>query len=800
MVMAYDPAAFEKLGAFFLGRPEGSPDEPLLYDSRDLVTHAVCVGMTGSGKTGLCVGLIEEAAIDGVPAIIIDPKGDLANLALSFPELRPEDFRPWIDEAEAARKGMSADEFARSRAELWQNGLAQWGQGPDRIRRYRGSAEVRIHTPGSLSGIPVNILASFAAPPQADEEILAERAQSTAASLLGMINAGGDPLQSREGIFLATILSDAWRAGRSHDLESLIAAIQHPPFDKLGVLDLETFYPVKDRFALVLALNNLLAAPGFAAWRAGSPMNIDRFLWSPEGKPRISVFSIAHLDDRERMFFVSLLLNEVLAWTRRQTGTSSLRAILYMDEIFGFLPPTANPPSKRPMLTMLKQARAFGVGVVLATQNPVDLDYKALSNAGTWFIGRLQTERDVARVLDGLQGVDAGGFDRQTLSAQLANLRSRVFLLRNVHDPQTVLFETRWTLNYLCGPLARDQIKALTPQAALTEPAEPAAPEVNPAQAGPQVPNPAPTPQASAHTRTSTRPPVAPGIQEIFLPGDSGPYRPVLLGMADIAYRNARLDFDAQESVALIAQIPAGLARPDWSTAAPLQFQPENASPKPAPGFAFDSLPAAASQTKNFSAWEKAFVAWLRGDRTRDVPYCKKPKLVSRPDEEPGSFRARVALAAREIRDEEIAALRERFAKKRATLEQRLARAEATVRQHQERAAQTRIQSAISVGSSLLGAFLGRNKLSTANIGRAATAARGIGRTLKGSASLEAAQASAQTAHVALEALENELLAALSEVATAEPDIETRTLKPARGGVTGVRLFLAWCPSRQPGA
>ena len=753
--MAYDPSAFEKLGAFYLGRAKDSPDEPLLYDSRDLVTHAVCVGMTGSGKTGLCVGLIEEAAIDGVPVIAIDPKGDLTNLALAFPDLRAADFRQWTDEAEASRKGMSPDEWAASRAELWKNGLADWGQGPDRIRRYRESAEVRIHTPGSLAGLPVNVLASFSAPETTDEEILAERAQTTAASLLGMVNIGGDPLQSREGIFLAAVLADAWRKGTSHSLESLIAAIQHPPLEKLGVLDLETFYPAKDRFALVLALNNLLASPGFAAWRTGTPMDTGGFLWSPEGRPRISIFSIAHLDDRERMFFVSLLLNEVLAWTRRQTGTSSLRAILYMDEIFGYLPPTANPPSKRPLLTMLKQARAFGVGVVLATQNPVDLDYKALSNAGTWFIGRLQTERDVARLLDGLQGVDSGGFDRQTLAAQLANLASRVFLLRTVHNPQTVLFETRWTLSYLCGPLARDQIRALIAQT----------PESVPPDAGPREER-SPRVDLPAAVPVAARPAVPPGIPEVFLPGESGPYHPMLLGLADLAYRNTRLEFDAQEAVSLLAEIPEGLARPDWAAATSLHFKPENARPDPMPGIAFEPLPSAAAHAKNFSAWEKAFIAWLCGERTIELAHCVKPRLVARHGETPAAFHARVALAARECRDEEIAAIRERFAKKRATLEDRLARAEATLKNHRERAAQTRIQSAISVGSSLLGAFLGRKKLTAANVGRAATAARGIGRTLKGSASLEAAEASVVGAREALAALEGELLGELAHAAS----------------------------------
>src|SRR3990172_8052895 len=173
------------------------------------------------------------------------------------------------------------------------------------------------------------------------------------------------------------------------------------PFGKIGVVDLESFYPAAERTKLSMRLNNLLASPTFASWLEGEPLDVAEMLYTPAGKPRLAIVSIAHLDDAQRMFLVTILLNEGLAWIRTQPGTSSLRAILYMDEVFGFFPPSANPPSKTPMLTLLKQARAYGLGVVLATQNPVDLDYKGLGNAGTWFLGRLQTERDKLRVLYG---------------------------------------------------------------------------------------------------------------------------------------------------------------------------------------------------------------------------------------------------------------------------------------------------------------------------------------------------------------------------------------------------------------
>jgi DNA helicase HerA-like ATPase len=405
---------FEKLGVFYLGRESDAAGntlgEPILYDSRHLLTHALCVGMTGSGKTGLCLSLLEEAAIDGVPAIAIDPKGDLSNLLLTFPNLAPADFRPWIDEDEARRTGVSPDEFAAQQAETWKKGLADWGEDGARIERLRAAADFAIYTPGSRTGLPLSILSSFGAPPEAirdDGEALADRASTTAMSVLTLAGVAAET-GGREHTFLSTLLASAWKAGRDLDLAGVIQGVQAPPFQKIGVLDVDAFYPQKDRFTLATRLNSMLASPGFEQWLEGEPLDAGRLLYGPKGKPRVSIVSIAHLDDSRRMFFVSLLLNEIVGWMRRQTGTSSLRAVVYMDEIAGYFPPVANPPTKAPLLTLLKQARAFGVGVVLATQNPVDLDYKALSNTGTWFLGRLQTERDKARVLDGLEGAAPG--------------------------------------------------------------------------------------------------------------------------------------------------------------------------------------------------------------------------------------------------------------------------------------------------------------------------------------------------------------------------------------------------------
>src|SRR5688572_611864 len=493
---------YEKLGVFYLGREYDAAsgklqDGLVLYDSKDLTTHAVCVGMTGSGKTGLCLSLLEEAAIDGVPAICIDPKGDLGNLLLTFPNLAPSDFEPWVDAGEAVRKGQSVAQHAAATAENWKEGLAEWDQAPERIARLRAAADVVIYTPGAETGQPLSVLRSFAPPaPEllADAGALRDRVASVVSGLLSLLGVDADPLGSREHILLANILEGAWRQGLSLDMTGLIQAVQKPSFDKLGAFDLETFFPARDRLKLSMGLNSLIASPGFATWMSGEPLDAQRLLFTPEGKPRLAIISIAHLNDAERMFVVTLVLNELIGWMRAQSGTSSLRAIFYMDEIFGYFPPSANPASKPPMLTLLKQARAFGLGCVLATQNPVDLDYKGLANCGTWFIGRLQTERDKLRVIEGLKSAQAAS-DDTNYEALMSNLTQRVFLMRNVHEDAPVLMKTRWALSYLRGPLTGAEIaRAMSSRKAAAASAA--------------------APAAAAPPAVSARPPLGAGIAE----------------------------------------------------------------------------------------------------------------------------------------------------------------------------------------------------------------------------------------------------------------------------------------------
>ncbi len=800
--------SYEKLGAFYLGRPydlaERKPGEGLvLYDSKDLVTHAVCVGMTGSGKTGLCIGLLEEAAIDGIPAIVIDPKGDLPNLLLTFPELRPADFAAWVNEDDARKKSISPDQYAAQQAELWRKGLAEWKQDGSRIQRLRDAADFTIYTPGSTAGLPVSIVSSFAAPaPELveDRELLADRVSTTVTSLLGLLGIKADPIQSREHILLSTILDLAWREGRDLDLPGLIQAIQAPPVSKVGVLDLEAFYPANDRFQLAMTLNNLLAAPGFATWMEGEALDIDRMLYTAEGKPRISIFSIAHLSDAERMFFVSLLLNQVLGWMRGQSGTTSLRAIVYMDEIFGFFPPVANPPSKAPLLTLLKQGRAFGVGVVLATQNPVDLDYKGLSNTGTWFLGRLQTERDKARVLEGLEGVAAGGgarFDRQAMEETLAGLGKRVFLLNNVHEDGPVVFETRWVMSYLRGPLTRDQIKTLMDPRRGAVPAAPASRKPVGGMAAPRA--------AAAGSGRPERPVLPPNVPQHFVPfrgsapqGQELVYYPTLLAASKILFDDRKSGVSVSEEAVTLAPLSDEAMSVDWDAMEAADIDPADLEKAPAPGARFAPLPAKAAQSKSYTAWKREMTDWLYRNRTLELLMSPQHKEYSQPNESERDFRIRLGQAVREERDAALEKLRKKYSSKIATLEERIRRAEQAVDREAEQAKQLKVQTAISFGATLLSAVVGRKLGGRSSVGRATTAARGVSRSMKEAQDVGRARDTVEAHKEKLSALEAEFQREVEELkAKYDPqqeELETVSVRPKKKDISVKMVALGWAP------
>ena len=690
---------------------------PVMYDARDLLTHGVVVGMTGSGKTGLCINILEEAAIDGIPCIILDIKGDLCNLLLQFPDLDPEDFKRWLNPEDARTQGLTLDAYAQKLSERWKQGLEETLQGPERVRRLRESAEWLVYTPGSDAGLPLSILKTFAAPkPLPPREELTQKIDATASALLGLTGIVGDPVQSREHVLIATLLEYAWENGQDLTLQDLIDCVRNPPMEEIGALPVDEFYSKRDRLKLAVSLNNILASPSFSTWINGDALDLSKMLYAGD-KPRHVIFYLAHLDDAQRMFFLTLLLDEVLTWTRKQPGTTNLRSILYFDEVYGYLPPhPANPPTKQPLMTLLKQARAFGVGVLLATQNPVDLDYKALSNAGTWMVGKLQTERDKARLLEGLEGVAAERgtlADRSYLENVISALGNRVFLLHDVHRPKPILFQTRWALSFLRGPMTRDQIKQLVDPVKERRKAEsPVSPapvrtssaarqqdqafkeamlrghgvNVGPlSRTPPELPkgfqafylpvrepvsNPLspPAPPINLTPRTAAPPGALPVAQ--LLPDDVPDgthlaqvasrqlvYLPRVLGFAEVPFALKR-GTKLWRAYRLLAEVPPVNQSINWMAA---EHVPETLGSAPAPDARWATIPEGWAKTQKLQSIKTALSDFLVQNAKLALYQNEGLGMVSEPGEDLGNFLKRCQEAARQAAEKEIAAEKAKY-------------------------------------------------------------------------------------------------------------------------------------------
>lgn len=750
-------------GKFYLGRiydpaQGGVTGQPLLYDPADLTTHAVVVGMTGSGKTGLCLDLLEEAALNGIPALMIDPKGDIANTLLHFPDLAPQDFQPWVNLDQARREGKTSEQAAVEAASRWRQELAGWDIPIEQVKALKNAAQFAIFTPGSDAGIPVSILASLKAPAipwEGNRELLREKISGTVTAILGLVGlADIDPVRSREHILLSNIFEQAWSQGSDLDLGELILQTQTPPFARLGVFDVNTFFPEKERFELAMLLNNILAAPAFQAWMEGEPLDIQNLLYTRDGRPRHSIFYIAHLNDAERMFFVTLLFSAVETWMRSQPGTASLRSIVYFDEIFGYLPPTANPPSKQPILRMLKTARAFGVGLLLVTQNPVDLDYKALANAGTWFIGKLQTDQDKRRLLDGLEGATTGGLDRGAYDRMISALGKRIFLLHNVHASAPQLFQSRQAINYLAGPVTRIQIPLLNQlNGAMLPPSAPAA-SVPPASTpGPltdlsefqPIPVVTSSPQASPAPRAATPaspeaiPPAAPGsatrpalpagVREYFLPnnltftqafqaaGRPYPeqaysvglvYRPVILAQAGIRFFNRKYNLDDELRRSAIVTEPDRRGAIRWEDALVPEVYPKDLDGPPDPQARYATLEAPFSEARTLAAIGKDFADWVYRTSQVTVRANESLKLYAGPQCSKAEFLTTCAETAREGRDAEIKKAAGAYDKKIAVLQEKLTREERELEQDRTELSERKMEQLGTDVENIFGLFGGR--------------------------------------------------------------------------------------------
>ncbi|WP_420641245.1 helicase HerA domain-containing protein [Candidatus Leptofilum sp.] len=824
-------------GKFYLGRvvdaqTNEKTDTPLLYDPDDLVTHAVVVGMTGSGKTGLCLDLLEEAALNKVPALMIDPKGDITNALMHFPDLAPADFQPWVNANEARREGKTVEQAADETAALWRNGLADWGIKPERIQKLKDSAQFAIYTPGSDAGLPVSILASLKAPDISwndNRELLREKISGTVTALLGLVGLKDiDPVRAREHILLANIFEHAWSQGQDLDLASLIMQTQSPPFTKLGVFDVNTFFPEKDRFELAMMLNNILASPAFQAWIEGEPLDVGSLLYQPDGRPRHTIFYIAHLSEAERMFFVTLLYSAVESWMRAQKGSTTLRALVYFDEIFGYLPPTANPPSKEPMLRMLKQARAFGVGMVLATQNPVDVDYKALSNAGTWFIGKLGTEQDKARLLDGLTTAASGGFDRRVYDDLISALGKRVFLLRNVHDKQPSLFQTRWAMNYLAGPVTRDQIPALNALAGVGEQlavignvaARPLREQSSVSSEKLAATTPAlETTQSPVSNLQSPELPgeaAKPGIpgrtEEYFLPQNltlseaakrdgrslstsakaAGIlYRPVLLAQASVMFSNRRYNLDHEVWQTAVVPEPDRRGVIRWQDYEASRIDDRQLDRTPVLDARFELLEAPLNDAKSVTAMKKDFADWIYRSLEIEVKANEELKIYGGPNVSIQEFAKECAEAGKEASDAESKKVAAQYEKKIDSLEGKLKREERELAEDEAEYDQRKREEAVTHAETLFSLFSKRRR----SVSSSMTKRR---MTAKAKADIEESKDQIEEYEKEIAELEEEAEEALAEIQAKweaiSNDMTAIPVTPAKSNINVSLFGVAWLP------
>jgi len=770
----------------------------VVVGSSDLTTHGVVVGMTGSGKTGLAVVLIEEALLAGIPVLVLDPKGDMANLALVFPDLQPASFRPWVSDADANAAGVSVDEYAARQATIWREGLESSGLGPERLQALRDSADVTVYTPGSTAGVPLNVVGSLQAPKlswDTEAEALRDEIQGTVTSLLRLVGVEADPLASREHVLLSNLVENAWRAGRDLDLGTLIAEIQSPPIRKLGVFELDQFFPPADRTKLAFTFNSLVASPTFAAWSEGETLDPQKLLVTDAGKPRCAVVYLAHLSEEERQFVVTLVFSKLVTWMRGQEGTPDLRALAYMDEVFGYVPPSASPPAKKPILTIFKQGRAFGLGLVLSTQNPVDLDYKAMSNAGTWLVGRLQTENDKARVLEGLRSA-AGDTDVAALDRAIGALGKRQFLLVSAKASEPRLFTTRWAMSYLRGPLTKEQVAALTqaPPAA-GSPTPPAEAAVAPAALAADESSVAPV--VAQGTPVSHLDPAAPWASTIGVVEGSNRLRAFLAARISLRYDDSAAGVDEQQEFEVVyGPLDGGL---DLASETQVDYDDRDFSAA-APADAAYVLPTAPlGEPRFFTQTEKDIQRHLVDRRALELQRNRTLKLVSRPGETTEEFAARCDAAAQEHADAETAKIRDRLEARHDRLEKALAQVERRI-DELETDTRTRAATELAAGAgAVLGALFGgrRSTRSMASAIGGAASRRGV--TARTAERKRSAEEKAETTRDDLAELEQEILDEVAEIdekwrATAD-EIDTLAIRLEATDVRVLETRIVWAPS-----
>ena len=778
---------YEKLKLFYIGKEKiDGQITPLVYQNKDLLTHAAIIGMTGSGKTGLGVTLLEEAAIDAIPSIIIDPKGDMTNLLLNFPELNPSDFEPWLDDSEVSNSGGTKEELAIKVSNSYKEGIQRDFQDLSRVKKLKDSADFTIYTPGSSAGIQVSILSSFKAPTieiLEDMELFSNIINSTVHSILSLIDNKSDET-SKESILLASIFTNYFKEQKDLTLEELITLIVTPPFSKIGVFDLETFFPQSDRLKFALKINTIIASPSFSTWLEGESLDISKMLYSQSGKAKVNIFSIAHLNDSQRMFFVTILLNQILAWMRRQEGTTSLKALLYMDEIFGYFPPQANPPSKQPMLTLLKQARSFGIGVILSTQNPVDIDYKGLSNIGTWFIGRLQTKQDIEKVIDGLSSASEKGLNKQELSLALGTLAKRNFIMKNINEEHIKTFETRWALSYLKGPLSKDAIKKLMENKKNNSPKnlEEKNSEVN-------------EPFIDV-SKGKSKPVIVSSIKEKYsYSSQNNAYymQGYLLFSCSVHYLYTLKNVDLKENINFKIYLDEKATEINFDEKEDVLIYSFDEKEK-TNSFYYE-LPSFIQNEKELKLLERDFADYVYRNFKLTLYKNDTLKISSKQYESLDDFKIRIQDRLNEQIDEKIENLKQKFEKENTLLEQKISKLFEKLKKEEQDAISATTNSIISIGTSILGAFFGKSS-KTAIVSKVATSSRGVSKALKERSDIKTVQGEIDALQSLQDGLEEKLKIEIEKINDefniSKYTIEEFFIKPKRTDIYDIKIELLW--------
>ena len=778
---------YEKLKLFYIGKEKiDGQITPFVYQNKDLLTHAAIIGMTGSGKTGLGITLLEEAAIDAIPSIIIDPKGDMTNLLLNFPELNPSDFEPWLDDSEVSNSGGTKEELAIKVSNSYKEGIQRDFQDLSRVKKLKDSADFTIYTPGSSAGVQVSILSSFKAPTieiLEDMELFSNIINSTVHSILSLIDNKSDET-SKESILLASIFTNYFKEQKDLTLEELITLIVTPPFSKIGVFDLETFFPQSDRLKFALKINTIIASPSFSSWLEGESLDISKMLYSQSGKAKVNIFSIAHLNDSQRMFFVTILLNQILAWMRRQEGTTSLKALLYMDEIFGYFPPQANPPSKQPMLTLLKQARSFGIGVILSTQNPVDIDYKGLSNIGTWFIGRLQTKQDIEKVIDGLSSASENGLNKQELSLALGTLAKRNFIMKNINEEHIKTFETRWALSYLKGPLSKDAIKKLMENKKnnSTKNLEEKKSEVN-------------EPFIDV-SKGKSKPVIVSSIKEKYsYSSQNNAYymQGYLLFSCNVHYLYTLKNVDLKENINFKIYLDEKATEINFDEKEDVLIYSFDEKEK-TNSFYYE-LPSFIQNEKELKLLERDFADYVYRNFKLTLYKNDTLKISSKQHESLDDFKIRIQDRLNEQIDEKIENLKQKFEKENTLLEQKISKLFEKLKKEEQDSISATTNSIISIGTSILGAFFGKSS-KTAIVSKVATSSRGVSKALKERSDIKTVQGEIDALQSLQDGLEEKLKIEIEKINDefniSKYTIEEFFIKPKRTDIYDIKIELLW--------